>query len=120
MRSVVVILFTILSFYYNTVTGQSKRTTKYPGTPFQGTKEFCSFSKPVKYNVTITGNKVTIIYLYKEDKNTIKGEFRKGRLYTNDKSENKLNAGKVYRLSDTYISVNNLEGGDFVEYNLCK
>lgn len=99
---------------------QKKPVYKATASPFQGTKEFCSFTKPTKYKVTITGKKVTIIYLYKEYKNIVKGEFRNGKLFTNDKNENKLNAGKVYLLTNTYISINNLEGGDYVEYDLCK
>ncbi len=97
-----------------------KNVHKTAATPFQGTKEFCSFSKPVKYKVTMTGNKVIITYLYKEYKRMIKGEFRNGKLYTNDKDENKLNAGKYYLLTSTYLSINNLESGDYVEYDVCR
>jgi hypothetical protein len=103
----------------NTI-AQKKSLHKATTSPYQGTKEFCSFSKPVKYKVTITGRKVIIIYLYKDYKNIVKGEFRNGRLFTNDKNETKLNAGKVYLLTSTYISINNLEGGDYIEYDLCR
>lgn len=102
------------------VNAQKKPVHKATASPFQGTKEFCSFTKPVKYKVTITGKKVIIIYLYKEYKNIVKGEFRNGKLFTNDKNETKVNAGRVYVLTSTYISINNLEGGDYIEYNLCR
>jgi hypothetical protein len=87
--------------------------------PFQGVKEFCSFSKPVKYKVSVTGNKVIITYLYKEYKKMIKGEFRNGKLYTNDIDEDKLIAGKYYLLTSSSLRINNLEGGDYIEYHLC-
>ncbi len=99
---------------------QKKHVHRATIIPFQGTKEFCSFSKPVKYKVTITGKKVAIVYLYKEYKNIVKGEFRNGKLFTNDKNETKLNAGSIYLLTSTTISINNLEGGDYVEYDLCR
>lgn len=70
--------------------------------------------------MTIKGKKVTITYLYKEYKKIVKGEFRNGKLFTNDKNETKLNAGSVYLLISTYISINNLEGGDYIEYDLCR
>lgn len=120
MTKLLSIIFCLVSLTFSNVDAQKEPVHKVTSAPFQGTKEFCSFLKPVKYKVTISGNKVAIVYLYKEYKNIVKGEFRYGKLYTNDKNENKANAGKVYRLTDTYISVNNLEGGDYVEYNLSK
>lgn len=119
MKNLICLVTCVILFSITHANAQKKPVHKATASPFQGTKEFCSFSKPVKYKVTITGKKVTIIYLYKEYKNIVKGEFRNGKLFTNDKNETKLNAGRVYLLTSTYISINNLEGGDYVEYDLC-
>jgi hypothetical protein len=53
---------------------QTKTATKFPGTPFQGTKEYCDYVKPLRFNVFIQGYNVTITKFYnKEKQNTIKG-----------------------------------------------
>ncbi len=114
-----IFLCVVLFISTTNISAQKKAFQKPAKLPFQGVKEFCSFSKPVKYKVSVTGNKVIITYLYKEYKKIIKGEFKNGKLYTNDKDEDKLIAGKYYILTSTSLSINNLEGGDYIEYPLC-
>ena len=82
--------------------------------PFQGTKEFCSFLKPVKFMVTITGSKVKIIYTNNESSDTTNGVFKNGKLYTDDSNEKTYHVqGKYYLLTKSYLRINNLEGGDY-------
>ncbi len=114
-----IFLGVVLFISTTNISAQKKAFQKPAQLPFHGVKEFCSFSKPVKYKVSITGNKVIITYLYKEYEKMIKGEFKNGKLYTNDKDEDKLIAGKYYILTSTSLSINNLEGGDYIEYPLC-
>ncbi len=89
--------------------------------PFKGVKEFCSFTKPAKFKVSITGNKIVITKTYNENSSTVTGIIKNGKIYTNDPLEKSYNfGGKYYLLSKTEFRVNNLEGGDYVEYDLCK
>ncbi len=92
---------------------QKKPVDKATAAPFQGTKHFCSFLKPVKFDVTVKGNKVSIIHTYKEYVKKVEGAFINGKLFTNDPAEktNKRYIGRYYKIGKTYIGINNLEGG---------
>lgn len=90
-------------------------------TPFQGTKEFCSFLKPVKFIVTISGSKAKIIHINSNQRDTTNGVFRNGKLYTDDMNEKTYDVqGKYYLITKTSLRINNLEGGDYNEFDLCK
>jgi hypothetical protein len=52
--------------------------------PFQGVKEFCSFSKPLKFKVSITGTKVIITRIYNDNTRQVNGIIKNGKLNTND------------------------------------
>lgn len=83
---------------------------------------FCSNHKPVKYDVTIKGNNVSIIRTYKEYIKKVKGTFTRSKLFTDDPDEkqNKGYAGRYYKITKTFLAINNLEGSDYVEYDLCR
>lgn len=69
-KFIYLILFCFLAITnLNAQKNHSDKTT----IPFQGTKEFCSFYKPVKYIVSIKGNKAVITYKYKNYSNSVKG-----------------------------------------------
>ena len=88
--------------------------------PFQGVKEFCSFSKPLKFKVSITGNKVIITRIYNDNTRQVNGIIKNGKLYTNDPAEKRFHfAGKYYLLTGSSLGINNLEGGDYIQYQLC-
>jgi hypothetical protein len=45
---------------------------------------------------------------------------KNGKLYTNDPAEKIYRfAGKYYLLTGSSLSINNLEGGDYIQYQLC-
>jgi hypothetical protein len=113
-------LLSILLLLSN-ISAQPKKTIKFPGTPFQGTREFCSSLKPLKYKVTITGILVTITTLYNNEKpQTVKGVYRKGKLFTNNPLEKQFHVqGRLYVIYTTSFGINNLEGGDYITYDLC-
>lgn len=114
------IYLTLCCFLSITILNAQKNKSYKTSTPFQGTKEYCSFIKPVKYIVSIKGNKAIITYKYKNYSNSVKGLFRNGKLYTTNPYENKMMAGRLYILTTASLRVNNLEGSDYVEYDLCK
>jgi len=75
-------------------------------------KEFCSFSKPVKFKLSVTGNGVIITKTYKDNTSRINGIMKNGNLYTNGPSEKRNHsAGKYHLLTSSSLSINNLEGG---------
>lgn len=99
---------------------QKKAVRKTTTAPFQGVKEFCSFSKPLKFKVSITGSKVIITRIYNDNTSRINGIIKNGKLYTNDPAEKSNHfAGKYYLLTGASLSINNLEGGDYIEYHIC-
>lgn len=91
--------------------------------PFQGKRHFCSDESKQEYYVTIKGNDVIIAYATVK----IRGTFKKGLLFTNDKNEmeynryaGKHNYGKYYILKADYFSVLNGENGEYFYYSVCK
>lgn len=122
MKNALLLSINLLFLLVASLNAQNKLSLNTAIVPFQGTKHFCSFLKPVKYDVTIKGNKVSIIYTYKGYVKKITGTFVNGQLFTNDAEEkrNKGYTGRYYKISKTFLAVNNLEGGDYVEFNLCK
>ena len=121
MKAFLTLLFFLL-FLQPGLKAQTKPSAKFPGTPFQGTKQFCDYLKPLRFDVSIQGYNVTITKFYnKEKQNTVKGTFKKGKLYTNDPIEKQFHAaGKYYKIIPDYFSINNLEGGDYETYEVCK
>ncbi|HKG69639.1 MAG TPA: hypothetical protein VKA92_12280 [Segetibacter sp.] len=86
-----------------------QKTTK---SPFQGIKEFCSFSKPIKFKLSVTGNGVITTKTYKDNTSRINGIMKNGNVYTNSPSEKRNHiASKYYLLTSSSLSINNLEGG---------
>ena len=69
--------FVILFLSIKNLNAQKNHSFKTT-TPFQGTKEYCSFIKPVKYIVFIKGKNALITYKYKNYSKTAKGSFRNG------------------------------------------
>ena len=122
MKNILLLPFSLLLLSMTPVRAQKKTSHKTTVVPFQGTLHFCSNIKPVQYDVTITGNKVSIVRTYKEYIKKVKGTFTIGKLFTNDPDEkqNKGYAGRYYKITKTFLAVNNLEGGDYVEYDLCR
>jgi hypothetical protein len=116
-----VFIIAVISFTINNAAGQSSNKSELSTAPFQGTKTYCSFLKPVKFIVTVRQNLVTIICNYKDESDTTTGKFINGKLYTNDVNEKKFHvAGKYYIINKEYLRINNLEGGDYNEYDVCK
>lgn len=100
---------------------QSKTPHKIIATPFQGTKEFCTYLHTSKYTVSIKGVKATITYSYKEYKNIFTGTFRNGKIYTNDPNEKSTKTGgRYYQVTKDMVRVLNIENGDYEEYDICK
>jgi hypothetical protein len=122
MKNIIVLCTSLFFLAITQVSAQEKGVRHTTIAPFQGTQHFCSNYKPVQYDVTIKGNKVSIVYRYKEYVKKVTGTFTHGKLFTNDPAErsNKAYASKYYKVSKTYLAVNNLEGGDYVEYDLCR
>jgi hypothetical protein len=61
------------------------------------------------------------VYTHKSYVDTINGVIKNGKLFTNDEVEKKYHmAGKYYLLKASSLRVNNLEGGDYIEYDLCR
>jgi hypothetical protein len=122
MKAFVFIMFSVLFLNSNSLKAQSKSLQKFPGTPFQGTNEYCDYLKPLKFKISITGFNVTITKYYdKEKPKVVKGIYRKGKLFTNDPVEKQFHAGgKYYVLYTTSFGINNLEGGDYEYFELCK
>jgi hypothetical protein len=122
MKSIVILLFTFVFLHSDRLKAQTKTAKKYLGTPFQGTKHYCSAFKPVQYDVTIKGTKVLIIYAYKDFTKKVKGAFIKGKVFTDDPNEtgSKGYEGRYYKISKDFLAINSLEGGDYVEYALCR
>ncbi len=114
-------MFLCVSFLYISITSaQKKAISKTTTAPFQGVKEFCSFSKPPKFKVSITGTKVIITRIYNDNTRQVKGIIKNGKLYTNDPAEKRFHfAGKYYLLTGSSLSINNLEGGDYIQYQRC-
>ena len=96
MKTLITFLFTLFLVQGN-LNAQAKEATKFPGTPFQGTKEYCDFLKPLRFTVLIKGNAVIITKFYNKEKPvTIKGSFKKGKLSTNDPTEKQYRADAKY------------------------
>ncbi len=118
------LIFLCISFLFISITdisAQKKAAQKTTIAPFQGVKEFCSFLKPIKFKVSVTGNKVIITRIYNDNIQRINGIIKNGKLYTNDPAEKSNRfAGKYYLLTGSSLRINNLEGGDYIEYHLCK
>lgn len=76
----------------------------------------------MQYDVTIKGTKVLIIYTYKDFTKKVKVIFIKGKVFTDDSNETgkKGYEGRYYKISKDFLAINNLEGGDYVEYGLCR
>jgi hypothetical protein len=87
---------------------------------FQGTKTFCCPYRKTKYRLSIKGNEITIIAIYKGE-STIKGAIRNNKIYTNDAQEknNKMLAGKVYILKNNTFRILTSEGGEYDEFSEC-
>src|SRR5436305_1655514 len=121
MKLPVSLLF-ILLLLHNACPAQSKTLQKFAGTPFQGTKAFCDFIKPIKYKVFINGYHVTITEYYKDEQpRIIKGVYKGGKLFTDDPTEKQYKAsGRYYVIYPASFGINNLEGGDYIQYELCK
>jgi hypothetical protein len=116
-----VFLFVVLFMLITNISAQKKTVQKLAVAPFQGVKEFCSFLKPIKFKVSVTGNKVIITRIYNDNIRRINGIIKNGKLYTNDPDEKSNRfAGKYYLLTPSSLRINNLEGGDYIEYHLCK
>ena len=121
MKGSVLLLFSLVIVNNKILHAQAKPILKFSATPFQGTRQYCDL-KPLKYKVTIKGYNVTIVEYYKNEKPTIvTGTYKKGRLYTNNPNE------KKYKMSGTYYAIypesfgySNLEGGDFILFELCR
>jgi hypothetical protein len=73
MKKLVYLIVCIVSILITSVNAQEKSLYKTTSAPFSGTKEFCSFPKPVKFVVSITGNKVVINKIYKDQINRVTG-----------------------------------------------
>jgi hypothetical protein len=122
MRVIVILLLAFASLHADSLKAQTKTAKEYPGTPFQGTKEFCSSLKPVKFKIAIKGLNVSIKEFYNNDKpKTVKGIYKKGKVYTDDPLEKQFNvAGRLYAIYPTSFGINNLEAGDYTTYGLCR
>jgi hypothetical protein len=121
MKKLVFLILCLSALSITSINAQKKPLHKATATPFQGVKEFCSFTKPTRFKVSITGNKIVITKTYNENSNTVTGIIKNGKIYTNDPLEKSYKfGGKYYLLSKTYLAVNNLEGGDYVTYDLCR
>ncbi len=121
MKLLIYLTVCFVSLTGKNLDAQKKPEHKAATTPFQGTKQFCSFYKPTKFKVSITGNKIVITKTYKDQSSTVTGIIKNGKIYTNDIMEKKYKVGgKYYLLSKTELRINNLEGGDYVEYDICK
>jgi hypothetical protein len=70
MKAFLSLFFSLIILNSKTLDAQVKPALKFPGTPFQGTKQYCDL-KPLKYKVTIKGYDVTIVEYYKNEKPTI-------------------------------------------------
>lgn len=113
MKNLIILCISLFTSITN-ISAQKRATPKNVKAPFQGVKEFCSFSKPLKFKVSITGNKVLITRIYKDNTSLIKGIKKNGKLYTNDPAEKSNRfADKYYLLTNSSLSINNLEGGDY-------
>jgi hypothetical protein len=117
MKTLVIVLF---SFLLSSLSTEAQKISNKPA-PFQGTKNFCSFSGKSKYAVTIKGSMATLVYLYKEYKTTVHGTFKNGKLFTNDQYEkDSKTGGKYYLVTTSMVRVLNVENGDYEEYDVCK
>lgn len=117
--------FAFASYFVLTIallSAQNRQMNTVLIAPFQGTKHYCSALKPVQYDIRIKGNKVLIIYTYKDYTKKVNGSFVKGKVFTDDPNEtgSKGYKGRYYKISKEFLAINNLEGGDYVEYGLCK
>ncbi len=122
MKNLAIIFISYFVLTIAFVSAHSKLMRTASEAPFQGTKHYCSALKPVQYDVTIKGTKVLIIYSYKDFTKKVKGTFIKGKVFTDDPNEtgSKGYAGRYYKISKDFLAINNLEGGDYVEYALCR
>src|SRR5829696_3846629 len=98
-------------------------TPKKVVTPIpQKEKLYCSPWAKTKYKVLITGSKIKITRLYKEYVDVITGNWKNGKIYSNDPAEKGLKAlsGKYYKLKGSTFSVLNIENGEYEAFILCK
>jgi hypothetical protein len=80
----------------------------------------CTFCK-TRYEIVKVGNKITIISIYKERRNTIHGIIKNGKIYSDDSNEkSSKQQGKIYSLKGNIFRVKNLENGEYDDYVICK
>src|SRR5215218_8765059 len=114
-------LFLFAFILINPAKAQTKTSNNIAGVPFQGTKQFCSFTGKSRYIVLIKGSRANLTYSYKEYKTTVSGSFKNGKLYTNDPYEkDSKTGGRYYLISKTLVRVLNTENGDYEDYTICK
>jgi hypothetical protein len=110
MKVIVILLLAFASLHTGMLKAQTKTAKKYLRIPFQGTREFCSSLKPVKFKIVIKGLNVSIKEFYNNDKSkTVKGIFKRGKLFTNDPLEKQFHvAGRLYVIYPESFGINNL------------
>jgi len=102
MKKLVSLILCLVALSITNINAQKKPVHKATATPFQGVKEFCSFTRHAKFKVSITGNKIVITKTYNENSSTVTGMITNGKIYTNDPLEKSYNfGGKYYLLSKT-------------------
>ena len=69
-----IFLFTAIIFgiVVNDINAQNTTVSKSAVAPYQGSKQFCSYTHSSTYTITIKGINAQIVYSYNEDTKTIK------------------------------------------------
>jgi len=84
-------------------------------------KIYCCTYCQAKYEILKHGNRITIIYIYKERRNTVHGVVRNGKIYSDDPYEQTFKlSGNLYSLKGNTFLVKNIENGEYYNYILCK
>jgi hypothetical protein len=107
----------------NTDTLPGKNTNNQANRPksISERKIYCCTYCQTRYEIVKMGNKITIISIYKDRRNTIHGITKNGKIYTDDLNEkSSKQQGKIYSLKGNTFRVKNLENGEYDDYIICK
>ena len=108
--------------YTDTLPNENRSKQALKQKSFTESKVYCCNYCEAKYEIINRSNKLTIIYIYKDRRNTIHGIIKNGKIYSDDPEENiyKSQAGEIYRLKNNAFIVKHIENGEYDYYALCK
>jgi len=110
----------ISSFYFDTIPQRNISTQTTKQKLIAGSKIYCCTYRKSKYEIITQGNKITMVLIYKDRKNSIHGVIKNGKIYSDDPTEKIYKQeGKLYLLKGNTFRVKNVENGDYDDYTLC-